>query len=197
MGQYFNWQGIRLFWSTLLFNRRAFIPHVRAKSVDQIDFKKLHGLGLRYIVFDKDNTLTEPYARTFFNGNIESAILKECKVAFGAANVAVLSNSVGSKDDPGYAEAERVEGSLKLPVIKHKYKKPAVHEDIMRHFNAREEHLVAIVGDRILSDVVLGNSQGMFTIYVDPLHVAGENKIVKLVRRFEDSGLNWVVPKDR
>ncbi len=81
-----------------------------------------------------------------------------------------------------------------ISVIRHDKKKPAVHEDIMHHFQAREEHLIAIVGDRILSDVVMGNHLGMFTIYVDPLHVDKENSMVRLVRGFENKVLPWISP---
>uniref|UniRef100_A0A7S3HZI1 Uncharacterized protein n=1 Tax=Favella ehrenbergii TaxID=182087 RepID=A0A7S3HZI1_9SPIT len=195
-GQYFNWQGIRMFWSTLLVKRANFVPHVRAHSPAYVNYRKLHGLGIRHIVFDKDNTLTQPYTRDYFNKEIEHALLKECKEVFGEANVAILSNSAGSRDDPDHAEAKVIEQSLKLPVIRHELKKPAVHDDIMHHFNAREEHFVAIVGDRILSDVILGNHLGMFTIYVDPLHVANENFVVKFVRAFENKALGWVCPRD-
>lgn len=64
-----------MFWSTLMTNRRAFIPHVRTHNVARIDFKKLHGQGIRYIVFDKDNTLTAPFERSYFSPEIEHAIL--------------------------------------------------------------------------------------------------------------------------
>ena len=196
-GQYFNWQGIRMFWTTLLFNRRAFIPHVRAHSVADIDYRKLHAAGIRYVIFDKDNTLTEPYSHAYFNERVRHAILEECKGAFGIKNIAMLSNSVGSKDDKGNHEARAVEKSMEIAVIRHALKKPAVHDDIMHHFNAREEDKIAIVGDRILSDVVLGNSLGMFTIYVDPLNVSKENKIVRCVRWFEDKALTWILPRDK
>jgi predicted HAD superfamily phosphohydrolase YqeG len=56
--------------------------------------------------------------------------------------------------------------------------------------------LIAIVGDRILSDVVLGNHLGMFTIYVDPLHVDRENKVVRFVRGFENKILPKLSPKE-
>jgi len=195
-GQYFNYQGIKMFWSSLIFKRQAFVPHVRAHSVAHINYAKLHGLGVRYIVFDKDNTLTAPYSRTYFNKEIENAMLNNCKAAFGIKNMAVLSNSVGSKDDPDYAEAKIVEESLGISVIRHEKKKPAVHEDIMHHFGAIEEHLIAIVGDRILSDVVLGNHLGMFTVYVDPLHIDKENFVVKGVRSFENKVVPKICPKD-
>jgi phosphatidylglycerophosphatase GEP4 len=61
-------------------------------------------------------------------------MLKDCKQSFGINNMAVLSNSVGSKDDPEHAEAELVEKSMGVSVIRHKKKKPAVHDDIMHHF---------------------------------------------------------------
>ena len=60
----------------------------------------------------------------------------------------------------------------------------------MKHFWADEEHFIAVVGDRILSDVVLGNHLGMFTIYVSPLDVTPENSMVRLVRCFEDTLLS-------
>ena len=52
---------------------------------------------------------------------------------------------------------------------------------------------MAIIGDRVLSDVVLGNTHGFFTILVDPLDVRAENFAVKLVRQFENSFLPRVV----
>ena len=107
---------------------------MKAHSVAQINFTKLHGLGVRYIIFDKDNTLTEPYARNYFNKAIEDAMLKECQQAFGIKNMALLSNSVGSKDDPEHSEAKTVESTLGISVIRHDKKKPAVHDDIMHHF---------------------------------------------------------------
>ena len=48
----------------------------------------------------------------------------------------------------------------------------------MDHFRQIEEHKIAIVGDRILSDVVMGNHHGFFTIYVDPLTPHKDNRVV-------------------
>lgn len=57
--------------------------------------------------------------------------------------------------------------------------------------------MVAVVGDRILSDIVMGNSMGMFTIYVDPLNTERENFVVRYVRAFENSIVPWLTPKDK
>lgn len=108
-----------MFWKSLLTSRRDFIPHVRTHNVAHIDFRKLHGQGIRYIVFDKDNTLTAPYERSYFSPEIEKAVLQDCREAFGDHNMAILSNSVGSKDDKGNVEAQAVEKTLGMKVIKH------------------------------------------------------------------------------
>ena len=42
----------------------------------------------------------------------------------------------------------------------------------------------------------MGNSHGMFTIYVEPLSVAHENSMVRMVRTFEDSVLPYLTPSD-
>ena len=68
-GQYFNQAGIRTFLGTLLWNRRNFTPHIRAKSVAHINYAKLANCGIKYLVFDKDNTLTEPYKMQYENYN--------------------------------------------------------------------------------------------------------------------------------
>ena len=40
----------------------------------------------------------------------------------------------------------------------------------------------AIIGDRILTDVVFGNLHGMMTIHVEPLTLVGDNSMAKLSR---------------
>ena len=52
------------------------------------------------------------------------------------------------------------------------------------------------MGDRILSDVVLGNNLGMLTIYVEPLDTSRENFVVRTVRAFENKLLPRICPKD-
>jgi predicted HAD superfamily phosphohydrolase YqeG len=56
---------------------------------------------------------------------------------------------------------------------------------------------VVVVGDRILSDVVMGNHYGMFTIYVDPLNLSHENFVVRFVRCFENRIVPWITPRDK
>ena len=82
---------------------------------------------------------------------------------------------------------------MQLPVIRHERKKPAVREDILAHFGTDRAQEIAVIGDRVLSDVVLGNHHGMFTVLVDPLDKSVENFAVKGARKLEDSLLEGLL----
>ena len=118
-------------------------------------------------MFDKDNTLTAPYSNEFYSVKIRYAVLDECVETFGYRNVAVISNSAGSQDDKDGVEAHHCEQELQLKFIRHKLKKPNVLPDILNHFeDCCDPAEIAIVGDRVPTDIVMGNKFGCFTILV-------------------------------
>ena len=49
---------------------------------------------VKYVIFDKDNTITAPYEDPFFSAEVRNSV-NECHEVFGRDNVAMLSNSVG------------------------------------------------------------------------------------------------------
>ena len=66
----------------------------------------LYASGIRYIVFDKDNTLTVPYSHHYFSDLLMKSVLVDAANSLnGVQNIALLSNSVGSSDDKDYSEA--------------------------------------------------------------------------------------------
>ena len=192
LSQYFNSDGLVQFVQTVLYRRHNFVPNESLRSVSDIDYLKLKRQGLNYIVFDKDNTLTAPYVKTYFSREVESSILDSCFSAFGPAFCACISNSAGSlKYDPDHEEATQCEKALLMPFIRHERKKPNVMPDILRHFEITDASQVCIVGDRLLTDVVMGNEAGCYTILVEPLDPSKDNKMVQIVRRFE----SLLIPK--
>lgn len=83
-----------------------------------------------------------------------------------------------------------MESMLGLSVIRHRYKKPAVGPDILNHFNLSldsKERNIALIGDRIMADTVMGHYLGFLTIDTDPLTLKGENSMVKCMRLLESS----------
>ena len=70
---------------------------------------------------------------SFYNKEVESKV-RESQEIYGHDNVAILSNSVGSKDDKNYEEAERLEKQMDIKIIRHVKKKPNVWSDLQIHF---------------------------------------------------------------
>ena len=141
------------------------------------------------VVFDKDNTLTAPYENDVHPDaslGLQSALLE-----FGKDRVAILSNSAGTKDDPGYKAAISIEEALGINVIRHNEKKPGGLSEVMEHFALRDPAKICIVGDRLLTDVVFGNLHGMLTVHTLPLCKGKDNRndnmIASVVRLAENT----------
>ena len=95
-GQYFNFQGLKFaLWG--MTHPVVYKPHYSVKDISEIDWSALKSNGIKYVVFDKDNTLTIPYESKFYP-DIQSSI-DECKSVYDYNNIVILSNSAGSKDD--------------------------------------------------------------------------------------------------
>ena len=180
--------------------RRPYLaaPHVHVATISDVNYTAMRDqCGIKAVVFDKDNTLTAPYA-TEVHPNAEVGLRTALDV-FGQSNVAILSNSAGTKDDPGYEDAERIEKEMGIAVIRHDEKKPGGLEEVMKHFgeDISDPSQLCMVGDRLLTDVVFGNLYGMLTVHCDPLCTGEENKndnkVASVVRTGENSIMygNW------
>ncbi|KAF7726764.1 hypothetical protein EC973_008452 [Apophysomyces ossiformis] len=89
-------------------------------------------------------------------------------------------------------EADKVEESLGVPVLRHTHKKPAGGEELKKHLNIPSSE-VAFVGDRVLTDVIYGNLNGNFTIWTRQIITEhGDNKAAIVVRRVEDLLLKYL-----
>ena len=184
MVQSINWPAIRTTGRVLFGRPSLAVPHLDVRDIRDIDFHKLRTAGCEGVIFDKDNTLTAPYA-----DEVEprlSEALRECCAAFGKERVAVLSNSAGTPDDPGYRMATRLEGSLGLAVLRRQQKKPRGFESVRAHFGGADPASLVMGGDRFLTDVVFGNLHGMLTVHTRQLTSVGDNKVAALMRRLED-----------
>lgn len=152
-----------------------------------IDFVALREAGYRGVCFDKDNTLTHPYSKTIYPPLQVS--LEECKRVF-EGNIAIISNSAGSADDVGGEEANLLESSLGIPIIRHRLKKPICNRDIEKHFQLLPPQIV-LIGDRLSTDVYMANAAGMLSIHTQPISLINDNKNAVILRRLENSILSW------
>lgn len=172
-------------------------PHVFVSNVSEVNYQALRDhCGIRACVFDKDNTLTAPYALEA-HPNAASGLQSAINV-FGRDQVAILSNSAGTKDDPGYEDAIKIEEALGIAVIRHDEKKPGGLDEMMAHFPGVDDpSQICMIGDRLLTDIVFGNLYGMLTVHTLPLCTGSDNEndntIASAIRSVENKTLygNW------
>lgn len=161
------------------------IPHVEVDDLSAVSWTALWEAGFRGCIFDKDNTITEPYQLTLEPSAAKG--LEECRKAFHG-NIVLYSNSAGLQQfDPNGEEAMKLEAALGIPVLRHRQKKPAGDaEDIEKHFGCDASKII-MIGDRYLTDVAFGNRLGMLTIRQKPFTSSGEPVAVRAARLVEES----------
>ncbi|MBI2573191.1 YqeG family HAD IIIA-type phosphatase [Candidatus Woesearchaeota archaeon] len=164
------------------------IPHFVVRSIDNVNFYALKEAGFRGAVFDKDNTLTRPYQHQI-HPSIEER-LKEARMVF-PNSILIDSNSAGTRDDPEYQEARKIEEATGLPVLRHIHKKPAGGAAVAQQLGIQIKDLsyFCMFGDRTLTDIAFGNRYGMLTVLVDPFTEQGDLKAAATVRRGERNRL--------
>jgi phosphatidylglycerophosphatase GEP4 len=170
-----------------IFEPSLVMPQIQLSHVNKLDLIALKQRGISCLCFDKDNTLTYTYIDELHPSCTDK--VAESKRLFPQA-VAILSNSVGSCDDVGYAGALATEAHLKLPVIRHKLKKPACLHEVIEHFEAslgRPVHPreICMIGDRVLTDVMFGNQYGMLSVLVGPLSLVRDHPLAVVIRWLE------------
>lgn len=119
--------------SSLQTDRSLAVPHLEVPDLRRVQWSALKAAGFEGCIFDKDNTLTEPYQLELHP--TAAAALEECFQAF-EGRVVLYSNSAGLEQyDPDGVEAATLEAALGVPVLRHKQKKPAGGaEDVEKHF---------------------------------------------------------------
>ncbi|KAF0918921.1 hypothetical protein E2562_027472 [Oryza meyeriana var. granulata] len=119
LGQRFNPAGVAAVAAVAASEPRLALPHVSVQDIRWLDWGELRRAGFRGVVFDKDNTLTAPYAPGLWPPL--SAAFDQCRAAFPPGSLAVYSNSAGLKEyDPDGLEATAIEAAIQgVHAIRH------------------------------------------------------------------------------
>nr|CAB3445841.1 unnamed protein product [Digitaria exilis] len=194
LGQRFNPAGVAAVATVAASEPRLALPHVTVQDIRWLDWAELRRAGFRGVVFDKDNTLTAPYAPALWPPL--AAAFDQCRATFPPGALAIYSNSAGLKEyDPDGVDARAIETAIEgVHVIRHgkciftvlnNTKKPGgAAKEIESYFGCSASDLV-MVGDRYFTDVVYGNRNGFLTVLTEPLSFTDESYIVKRVRKLE------------
>lgn len=162
----------------LFANPSLCLPHHTIATFDQLPvplskaFKKNgeKGPDIRAVVLDKDNCLAVPKQNSVFPAY--QSKFDELRAAYPGSKLLIVSNSSGTSSDPGYEEADLLEQSTGVTVLRHNTKKPGCHAEIMAYFRSKpetgvtKENQVAIVGDRLFTDVLMANMMGSHSVWI-------------------------------
>jgi len=165
------------------------VPDISLSSLSQISASQLRAKGVTCIVFDKDNTLTYTYHDVLHPA--VSQTVTELRHEFGSDALSILSNSVGSSDDgPEFLGAKATEASLAMSVIIHANKKPQCLQEVLQHYEGKlkrqvQPREICVIGDRVLTDVMFANMNGMVSVLVAPLSYIKDHPIASFIRLLE------------
>ncbi|MGX0019959.1 putative phosphatase [Staphylococcus hominis] len=159
--------------------KKYFMPNDYVQSVFQIDIEKLANSGFKGIITDLDNTLVGWDVKT---------PTKEIQEWFKKANDLGLTITIVSNNSE-----KRVSGfskDLDVDFI-FKARKPMgrAFKKAIQHMNIKPEETV-VIGDQMLTDVLGGNNNGLYTIMVVPVKKT-DGFLTRLNRIIERRLLNY------
>ncbi|MEG0874569.1 MAG: YqeG family HAD IIIA-type phosphatase [Clostridiales bacterium] len=150
-----------------------FTPNLMAKNLSAIPLENLKNNGIKFLLFDVDNTIVPYNSQGLTNHTIEW--FKSTKEM--GFTMAILSNNNEARLTP-------VSEKLGIPFIA-RSKKPTTNgaKRAMALLGATPEE-TALIGDQLITDILCGNLMGFFTIVVEPIN-KNEFWITKFNRNFE------------
>ncbi|CAD8193572.1 unnamed protein product [Paramecium pentaurelia] len=146
-------------------------PHYYCASVQEIPFQKLKQIGVKCLLFDRDNTLTKHLETK----TVYEELLSKLKKDFD--QVLLVSNSKINEHT-----------QLGLSVAKTTSKKPFNFQEIQKnHIDKNiKSHQICVIGDRLFTDMVLAHKNGLIGILVKPIDISNEDYSIRLMRIFEN-----------
>ncbi|MNO14537.1 UMP phosphatase [compost metagenome] len=151
-----------------------FLPKLRVDSVFDIDLDDLYAKGYRGIITDLDNTLVGAKAPLA----TPELILWFEKVKKAGFKLVIVSNN----------NLDRVSvfaAPLNIEFV-HKARKPSgsAFQRAMKMMDLGPQETI-VLGDQMMTDVLGGNRQGLYTVLVLPIAVADEGFGTRINRRLE------------
>ena len=143
-------------------------------TIDKIPHEHLINLGTKALLLDVDKTLL-PGKDTLLSSSVK-AWVKEAKKDL---EVRLLSNNPSKKRIKEVADQLNIEYTYKAgKPSRKKIRKIQENLDLT-------PQSIAIIGDRLFTDILVGNRLGLYTVLVQPLGINGKASKNKLVPKME------------
>ncbi len=134
-----------------------YVPNMYKQDIFKINYKKLKQKGIKYLIFDLDNTIaliderkTPKKTKTLFD---------QLKKDF---TVLIISNNTKKR-------VQEYSDQLEVDFISMAMKPfPKGFIQIKRKYKCEKKEM-CMIGDQLMTDILSGNAYHIFTILVDPL----------------------------
>lgn len=135
-----------------------YVPDIYKKNIFEIDYEKLKENGIKYLLFDLDNTIA-PFSCRKVSAKVQDLFYKIKQVGLKPI---IFSNSPKMRVK-FFGEQLNIDifSNARKPSIK------GFNKVISKY--KLEQSEVAIIGDQLMTDVVGGNKAGIVTILTDPI----------------------------
>ena len=155
-------------------------PRFVYESIYDIDFGLLWDDGIRHLFFDVDNTLIS-YSES--DVSIQCINLFKSIEAIGFETITLISNNSSVE------RIDRVAKQLNLPAVTFACK-PFVFtmRRLLQDYGINETQ-VALVGDQLLTDILLANSLKMVSVFVDPI----DTSHISFIKSFQYKLQSWII----
>ncbi|SCU81943.1 LANO_0B04632g1_1 [Lachancea nothofagi CBS 11611] len=174
----------------LFLNPKLCIPQAEVANFSQLPVPI--GPSVKAVVLDKDNCFAYPHENEVWP-EYEKTWLK-LKQAYPNASLLIVSNSAGSSDDPDGKQANLLESKVGVSVLRHAVKKPGCRDEIMEYFAShnitQDPKEIAVVGDRLFTDILMANLMGSQGIWVRDGVKPSKSPVSFLEKRLHD----WLNP---
>ncbi|WOO86413.1 YqeG family HAD IIIA-type phosphatase [Mollicutes bacterium LVI A0039] len=138
-----------------------FKPHTYVEDTTKIDYKAMEAMGIKLLCFDLDNTLDIP-------DHITTELIPICEETLrlvAETNLEILITSNNSIPNRVKSFADLIERPY-IQKMQKPFQKKYKSSSIINKYQPKE---ILFIGDKLVTDVIGGNTFGGYTALVDPL----------------------------
>ncbi|KAL2263478.1 hypothetical protein VTK26DRAFT_6594 [Humicola hyalothermophila] len=166
------------------------LPHATVNTFNDLPIplnKAFAGTGklvdIKAVVLDKDDCFAYPERNEVYE--LYKCQFEALRAAYPGRRLLIVSNTSGATSyDLDGKMASEVHKSTGVDVLSHSVKKPGCGDEILSYFRQHPEtgvtgpHQIAIVGDRLATDMMLANMMGSWGVWVKDGVVPLEQKSI-------------------
>lgn len=164
---------------SLLRFRRYELPDIYLESILLIDENIIEKYKISKIIFDIDQTILPHRGMSLSDDIIK--YLKKLSEKLGQGNICFLTN------EPNFDRENYIKHVTGINVISGKFGKPdwLSYMKALQFLNTKPGKHVAMVGDRVWTDIIGANYLGILTIEICPFAPHSDPLLIYLVRKAE------------